>query len=81
MNGSEHSIGGYTRTYCIYIYTSVHIGVGYAAEVHLYHRSTRFPNMETALKSPNGVVAISLFLNVIHIYNYHNRDNFSSGIS
>ncbi|KAF8368734.1 cah-6 [Pristionchus pacificus] len=53
MNGSEHSIGG----------------VGYAAEVHLYHRSTRFANMETALKQPNGVVAISLFLNESHDVN------------
>lgn len=66
MNGSEHSIGGQIGWSLIFRYTLfISSGVGYAAEVHLYHRSTRFANMETALKQPNGVVAISLFLNVI----------------
>ncbi|KJH42995.1 carbonate dehydratase, eukaryotic-type [Dictyocaulus viviparus] len=48
MNGSEHTIGG----------------VGYAGELHLIHRNTRFPTMELALKQPNGVLAIAIFLNV-----------------
>ncbi|KAK6034244.1 hypothetical protein COOONC_28251 [Cooperia oncophora] len=47
MNGSEHTIGG----------------VGYAGELHLIHRNTRFPTMELALKQPNGVLAIAIFLN------------------
>lgn len=39
-------------------------GVGYAGELHLIHRNTRFPTMEMALKQPNGVLAIAVFLNV-----------------
>ncbi|CAI4228224.1 unnamed protein product [Auanema sp. JU1783] len=50
MNGSEHTIGG----------------VGYAGELHLVHRNTRFSNMEMALKQPNGVLAIAIFLNESH---------------
>ncbi|VDO24956.1 unnamed protein product [Heligmosomoides polygyrus] len=50
MNGSEHTIGG----------------VGYAGELHLIHRNTRFPTMELALKQPNGVLAIAIFLNESH---------------
>ncbi|EYC11205.1 hypothetical protein Y032_0051g2073 [Ancylostoma ceylanicum] len=50
MNGSEHTIGG----------------VGYAGELHLVHRNTRFPTMEMALKQPNGVLAIAIFLNESH---------------
>lgn len=48
MNGSEHTIGG----------------VGYAGEMHLIHRNTRFATMADALKQPNGVIAIAVFLNV-----------------
>ncbi|CAJ0593487.1 unnamed protein product [Cylicocyclus nassatus] len=50
MNGSEHTIGG----------------VGYAGELHLIHRNTRFSNMEMALKQPNGVFTIAIFLNESH---------------
>ncbi|KAJ1368140.1 hypothetical protein KIN20_029209 [Parelaphostrongylus tenuis] len=50
MNGSEHTIGG----------------VGYAGELHLIHRNTRFSTMELALKQPNGVLAIAIFLNESH---------------
>ncbi|KAE9421305.1 hypothetical protein Angca_006523 [Angiostrongylus cantonensis] len=50
MNGSEHTIGG----------------VGYAGELHLIHRNTRFSTMEMALKQPNGVLAIAIFLNESH---------------
>ncbi|VDL77064.1 unnamed protein product [Nippostrongylus brasiliensis] len=41
-------------------------GVGYAGELHLIHRNTRFPTMELALKQPNGVFAIAIFLNESH---------------
>uniref|UniRef100_A0A1I7WTE9 Carbonic anhydrase n=1 Tax=Heterorhabditis bacteriophora TaxID=37862 RepID=A0A1I7WTE9_HETBA len=47
MNGSEHTIGG----------------VGYAGELHLIHRNTRFPTMEMALKQPNGALSLAIFLN------------------
>uniref|UniRef100_A0A0K0DF09 Carbonic anhydrase n=1 Tax=Angiostrongylus cantonensis TaxID=6313 RepID=A0A0K0DF09_ANGCA len=50
MNGSEHTIGG----------------VGYAGELHLIHRNTRFSTMEMALKQPNGMLAIAIFLNESH---------------
>ncbi|KAK6042480.1 hypothetical protein COOONC_20015, partial [Cooperia oncophora] len=40
--------------------------VGYAGELHLIHRNTRFPTMELALKQPNGVLAIAIFLNESH---------------
>uniref|UniRef100_A0A1I7TKB9 Carbonic anhydrase n=1 Tax=Caenorhabditis tropicalis TaxID=1561998 RepID=A0A1I7TKB9_9PELO len=50
MNGSEHTIGG----------------VGYAGEMHLIHRNTRFATMADALKQPNGVIAIAVFLNESH---------------
>lgn len=48
MNGSEHTIGG----------------VGYAGELHLIHRNVAHPNLEAALKAPDGVLALALFLNV-----------------
>ncbi|VDM53795.1 unnamed protein product [Angiostrongylus costaricensis] len=54
MNGSEHTIGDGLRL----------AGVGYAGELHLIHRNTRFSTMELALKQPNGVLAIAIFLNV-----------------
>ncbi|CAJ0943971.1 unnamed protein product, partial [Mesorhabditis belari] len=50
MNGSEHTIGG----------------VGYAGEMHLIHRNTRFSTMDLALKQPNGVVIVAIFLNESH---------------
>ncbi|CAI5439121.1 unnamed protein product [Caenorhabditis angaria] len=50
MNGSEHTIGG----------------VGYAGEMHLIHRNTRFANLADAFKQPNGVVTIAVFLNESH---------------
>ncbi|KAK6727112.1 hypothetical protein RB195_005048 [Necator americanus] len=50
MNGSEHTIGG----------------VGYAGELHLIHRNTRFPTMDLALKQPNGALTIAIFLNESH---------------
>ncbi|KAH7727687.1 Eukaryotic-type carbonic anhydrase family protein [Aphelenchoides avenae] len=50
MNGSEHTVGG----------------VGYAGEAHFIHRSLKHPNLETALKQPNGVLSIAVFLNETH---------------
>ncbi|CAD6194757.1 unnamed protein product [Caenorhabditis auriculariae] len=50
MNGSEHTIGG----------------VGYAGEMHLIHRNTRFASMADALKQPKGVLSFAIFLNESH---------------
>ncbi|CAJ0574110.1 unnamed protein product, partial [Mesorhabditis spiculigera] len=50
MNGSEHTIGG----------------VGYAGELHLIHRNTRFSTLDAAFKQPNGVLTIAIFLNESH---------------
>ncbi|PAV67310.1 hypothetical protein WR25_15192 isoform A [Diploscapter pachys] len=50
MNGSEHTIGG----------------VGYAGELHLIHRNTRFPTIDLALKQQNGIIAMAIFLNESH---------------
>lgn len=48
MNGSEHNIGG----------------IGYAAEIHFIHRNLKYATLDGALKQPDGVVAIAVFLNV-----------------
>lgn len=48
MNGSEHTIGG----------------VGYAGEIHFIHRNLKYATLDGALKQPDGVVAVAVFLNV-----------------
>lgn len=50
MNGSEHTVGG----------------VGYAGEIHFIHRNLKYATLDGALKQPDGVVALAVFLNVIH---------------
>ncbi|KAF7633831.1 Alpha-carbonic anhydrase domain-containing protein [Meloidogyne graminicola] len=52
MNGSLHTIAG----------------VGYAGEIHIIHRNTKFPNITEALKNPEeyGTLFISVFLNETH---------------
>ncbi|MFH4982452.1 hypothetical protein AB6A40_009161 [Gnathostoma spinigerum] len=50
MNGSEHTIGG----------------VGYAGEIHFVHRNSKFTTFDVALKDPNGVLTVAVFLNESH---------------
>ncbi|KAK0426356.1 hypothetical protein QR680_009665 [Steinernema hermaphroditum] len=50
MNGSLHTVGG----------------VGYGGELHFIHRNLQYPTMEAALKQPNGVLALAVFLNESH---------------
>lgn len=48
MNGSEHTVGG----------------VGYAGEIHFIHRNIKYSNLDIASKAPNGILALTVFLNV-----------------
>ncbi|KAI6239802.1 Carbonic anhydrase 1 [Aphelenchoides fujianensis] len=50
MDGSEHCIGG----------------VGYAGEIHFVHRNLKYATLDAALKQPDGVVALAVFLNESH---------------
>lgn len=50
MNGSEHLIGG----------------VGYAGELHFVHVNTKYTSMEEAMKHPDGLAIIAVFLNESH---------------
>jgi len=50
MNGSEHTVGG----------------VGYAGELHFVHRNLKYATLDGALKQPDGVVALAVFLNESH---------------
>ncbi|KAL7077552.1 hypothetical protein ACQ4LE_003305 [Meloidogyne hapla] len=52
MNGSLHTIAG----------------VGYAGEIHIIHKNTKFPNLTEALKHPEeqGTLFIAVFLNETH---------------
>jgi len=50
MNGSEHTVGG----------------IGYGGEIHFIHRNLKYATLDGALKQPNGIVALAVFLNESH---------------
>jgi hypothetical protein len=51
MNGSQHIVGG----------------VGYSGEIQFVHRNLKYATLDGALKQPDGVVALSVFLNVSNL--------------
>ncbi len=55
MNGSEHLVGG----------------VGYAGELHFVHCNAKYQSWEEALKQPDGLAVIGVFLNESHDDNAH----------
>uniref|UniRef100_A0A915JS19 Alpha-carbonic anhydrase domain-containing protein n=1 Tax=Romanomermis culicivorax TaxID=13658 RepID=A0A915JS19_ROMCU len=50
MNGSEHIVGG----------------VGYAGELHYVHWNLKYGTIEEALKFPDGIAVLGIFLNETH---------------
>lgn len=44
--------------------------MGYSGEIHFVHRNLKYATLDGALKQPDGVIALAVFLNVSKINSY-----------